>query len=935
MAQITSSVGIISGIDTGAIINDLISIDSEPVTLLQTQISSANAQKQAYSTLETSLNDMQSIGNTLTLPQTFQNATTTSSDPNTLTATAAVGAAVGSYQLQVARLVSTQQSISQGFADATSAPVGAGTITLEEGGGQASSQTPLSALNGGAGVSRGQFRITDGSGNSAVIDTSDDVDLDDVVTQINTAQGISVHALVSDGGLVLTDTSGKNVDELSVQDLSGGTAAADLGIAGTATDGVLTGKTINYISASTALSQLNDGNGITTTTAGQNDFTVTTADGSTINVSLSGAKTVGDLLNDINTAGGSKLTASIDSAGTGIQLTDNTTGSSTFSVTADNGSQAAAELGLTSAASGNVISGRPVIAGLDSVLTSSLFGGSGLSLGTINITDRDNHGGAINLSSATSVSDIINLINNNTQGADVTASLNASGSGIQITDNSGGTGNLVISNGSADTASELGIAGTFTTATQTVTGANLQHQYVSANTLLSTYDGGSGVDLGEFQINNSIGGSSTIDLSQGTFNTVGDVIQAINAKNIGVTASINANGNGILLTDTSGGSGKLTVTNVGGDTTASDLNIAGTATGTTIDGGLEKTITVTSSDTLTTLQNKINALGFGVTATIINDGTAGTPYRLSLTATNSGQAGSMLIDSGTTNLNVRNLVSGQDAAVFFGGGNGDQPLLITSSTNTIGNVINGVNISLLGASSTPVTLSVTQDSSNVVTQLTNFVSDFNTVVGQINTDSQYNTTTNTGGILLGDATADQVSESLYGLLNTNVEGAGQYTSLADIGITIDANSGTNGATLTFDQDTFNAAIANDPTAVQNLFSQVTTGLGTAIANTVDSLTDPVSGVITVENNTLDTEVEQYQSSIDELNAILADKRQQLETQFANMESTLASLESQGSILDSLASIKPASSTSSTAAVGSSADSSSSSSSASTGSSSSS
>src|ERR1700691_636765 len=178
MGTITSNVGLISGINTGAIIDALISIDQEPNQLLQTQIYSAQAQEQAYQTLETQLSGMQQIGQSLALPQTFQNATTNSSNPNVLTATAAVGAAVGSYQFQLAQLVSTQQSISTGFSDSTSAPVGAGTITLEEGGGEAYSQTPLSQLNGGAGVTPGQFRITDASGNSTVIDTTNDVNLD-------------------------------------------------------------------------------------------------------------------------------------------------------------------------------------------------------------------------------------------------------------------------------------------------------------------------------------------------------------------------------------------------------------------------------------------------------------------------------------------------------------------------------------------------------------------------------------------------------------------------------------------------------------------------------------------------------------------------------------------------------------------------------------
>jgi flagellar hook-associated protein 2 len=929
MGTITSNVGLISGINTGAIIDGLISIDSQPINLLQTQIKSAQNQQNAYKSLETQLTSMQQIGQSLALPQSFQASTTNSSNPNVLTATAGIGAAVGSYQFQVARLVSTQQTISNGFANTASAPVGAGMITLEEGGGEAYSQKALSQLNGGAGVQRGQFRITDRKGNTTVIDTSNDISLDDVVTQINNTLGVSVHAAVTDQGLKITDQSG-GTGTLSIQDLNGGTAAQNLGIAGNGTGNTLTGSNINFITAGTSLGELNDGNGISTAANGNQDFTVTTSDGSTFNITLAGATTVGDVLTDINTVGGAKLKASINSAGNGIKLTDNSGGGGAFTIAPLNGSTAASDLGLTNAATGNNINGAPLIAGLDSVLVRSLNGGNGISLGTISMTDRANHSGNINLSGATSLSDIINDINNNTSGIKVSASLNAVGTGIQLTDTSGGAGNLVIADtGGGTTAASLGIAGTFGATTQTVTGSNLQRQFISANTLLSNFAGGHGVSLGQFQVQNSTGGTATIDLSQGNITTIGDVINAINSKSIGVKASINTTGNGILLTDTAGGTGKLTVKDANGGSTASDLNIVGTATGTTIDGALQKTITVSSTDTLSSVQNKINALGFGVTANIINDGSSTAPNRLSLTAVNSGAAGRVIVDSGTTNLGLRNLVSGQDAAVFYGGSGGTEPLLLTSNTNQLTNVIKGVTVNLVSASTSPVDLTISPDPSNVSGQLQNFVADFNSLVTTITADTAYDTTNNVGGILLGDSTTQQVQEAIYNMINTVVTGAGKYKDLAQVGITVNTTAdASQGTMLDFDPNAFAAAFASDPNSVQDLFSAASVGLGNMINNAMTALTDPVNGSITLENKTLTTQIQGYNDHINELNQILAEKKQQLEEEFNSMESSLATLQSQGTLLSALSSLKI--STSSTSNVGSGASSSSSSSSSSGG-----
>ncbi|MDB5355607.1 MAG: flagellar hook-associated 2 domain protein [Phycisphaerales bacterium] len=890
MGTITSGIGLVSGIDTTSIINQLIALEQQPVTILQTRISTATAQKQAFTAMGTQLSTLQQIGQALELPQTFAASSTNSSDPNTLTATATAGAAVGSYQFQVARLVTSQQSITNGFSSAN-ALVGAGNISFTVGGGDLQNPTTLAQLNGGQGVQRGQFRITDGGGNSSVIDISSSVTLDDVVKKINTALNTSVRASIQGNHLVLSDASGQSTSHFVVQDLGGGSAAQQLGIVGNTTGTTITGTNINQISATTALGGLNDGRGVRTA-AGAADFQVNLSDGSNVTVTLGSAQTLGDAIKAINTAGGSKLTATLNTANNSINLTDNTGGAGAFSVAALNNSGAAKDLGILATGSGGAIQGTTLLAGLDSVLVSSLNGGSGLALGTISITDRTGRTTAnINLSGAKSFQDILDTINN--AGAGVTASLNNAGDGIQLKDTTGGGGNLVVADVNSTTAQALGIAGTFDTTKTVVSGANLHQQFVSQNSLLSSYNGGKGVTPGSFKITNSAGGSATVDLSSGNFTTIGDVISAINAKQVGVTASINANGDGILLTDTAGGASKLTVANVSG-TTATDLNIAGAAATNTIDGSFTKTVAVTATDTLATLQTKIQALGGGVVANIVNDGSGVNSYRLSLTATNTGRNGRVVIDGGATNLTTQKLVEGRDAAVFFGGADASQSLLLTSSTNQLSNVIAGVNITLTGASQNPVTLNVTRDASSITTQLQKFTDTFNAVVSKINDLTKFDTTTNTGGLLLGDSTVGTIQQQMYTVFQGVVTGAGRYKLLSDVGMTLGG-----GATITFDQSKFQAAFATDPTAVQNLFAQAQQGLGTLIDKSMASLVDPVTGAITLESTTIDAQVTQFQSRITDLNQIIADKKAQLQAQFANMEVILSGLQSQQSALNSL------------------------------------
>jgi flagellar hook-associated protein 2 len=918
MGQITSGIGLVSGINTTSIINQLIQLDSAPVTQLQNRISTATSQKGAYTDLQTKLNSLKTVGTTLTNINTFQAATATSSDDKVLTATAANGAATGTFQLQVAQLVSSQQAVTGGFSDPNQTKIGAGTITISQGGGELTTQTALSVLNGGGGVQRGVFRITDRSGKSAAIDISSAITLDDVVKKINTSLDISVRASIGKNGLVLEDLTGQPdppiggqpvPPNLIVKDLGSGHTAADLGILGSVASNTLTGTSVNTIGRSTALAQINDGRGIHTATTGA-DFTVHASDGSTFDVTLATAKTIGQVIDAINTATAGKVVAGVSVDGSGLRLTDAVGGA--VSVTALTDSKAAADLGIDGPGATGTLTGRSLIASLGSTLISSLHGGTGIPLGSIGLVDRSGGTATVDLSSASSVQDILDSINK--AGIGVKASLNASGNGIQVADTTTGTGQLKIFDVSSTTADALGIKGIFDLTTPTASGANLHRQFLSANTSLSDYNGGKGVAPGKFRITASNGAQSEIDLTTGNYVTVGDVLKTINSRNLGVTASINTNGNGILLTDTAGGAAKLKIENTSG-TSANDLNILGTATGTTIDGSFEKTIAVDANDTLASVQTKINTLGFGVTASVINDGSGATPYRLSLNATSTGRDGRFVFDAGSTGLAAHNLVDAQNAAVFVGGQNAAQPLLITSSSNQITNVIKGVTIDLHNTSAAPVTLSVTKDPTSISAQLKSFTDGFNSVVTTLTTLTSFDSTTKKPGLLLGDSAAQTIQNDLFILYNSVVQNAGRYKILADVGITV----GDKGQ-LSFDSIKFGSAFGTDPTAVQKLFTQSSTGLGTLITNKVNKLTDPATGLIPIETKAIDDKNKSFQDRIAQLNDQLSAKRTRLTKQFANMESVLAGLQSQQAALGSLGTLGALNSTSSKSTSSSSASS---------------
>src|SRR5688572_2669383 len=109
MSGISTGIGLVSGINSAEIIEQLMSLESRPKTTLQNRIAAIDKQKLAYTDISTRLASLKLAGTTLKKPSTFQNATATSSNEDVLSASTSINPALGSFQFQVARLVTSQQ----------------------------------------------------------------------------------------------------------------------------------------------------------------------------------------------------------------------------------------------------------------------------------------------------------------------------------------------------------------------------------------------------------------------------------------------------------------------------------------------------------------------------------------------------------------------------------------------------------------------------------------------------------------------------------------------------------------------------------------------------------------------------------------------------------------------------------------------------------
>ncbi len=419
-----------------------------------------------------------------------------------------------------------------------------------------------------------------------------------------------------------------------------------------------------FIDSSAELSKLNDGRGVEAGT-----IRITDRSGASASIDLSDARTIDDVLAAINDA---DIDVRATTEGNAIKLVDQTGSTvSNLQVEQLGTAETAADLGLwgideaSDTATGIELELPAGVSALQGTALSELAGGAGLgSLTNLDITLSDGSSASIDLSSATTTSEVIEAID--AAGLSLIVRYNDARNGLQIRDVSGGTGNLTIS--SADsTASDLGIDAS--TTDDIVVGDNLNRQSVTTDTLLADLNQGIGIDNGGFTITDSTGTIGAVNLKVEGITTVGELIDAINDQGVDVTASLNEAGDGIDVVDNAGGTSTLTIADTGSGTTAADLGIAGTATDQTVRGSVVSAlvgtqagvITVEADDTLDTLTAKINENGrYGDASIEVNDD--GT-YSLRIRSNRGGNSGRIAINTSGFELDLRTNSTGQDALI--------------------------------------------------------------------------------------------------------------------------------------------------------------------------------------------------------------------------------------------------------------------------------
>ena len=316
-------------------------------------------------------------------------------------------------------------------------------------------------------------------------------------------------------------------------------------------------------------------------------------------------------------------------------------------------------------------------------------------------------------------------------------------------------------------------------------------------------------------------------------------------------------------------------------------------------GGIAVPINASSSS-LDDIVTAVNTSDAGVKAVKVSaglDGNGDALFRVQFTANNTGAAGAFTVDGDDDPATVdpdptiTQVRAAQDAKVTLWA-NTPASQTISSSTNTFADLLPGVSVTAVKASTDPVSISVSRNDAAVSTMASDLVSGLNGVFALISTKSAVVNSTNSSGAAVlssgpftGDSTIRDVNQRMLTAASAPVDGR----SPSEIGIII-SKSGT----MEFDATKFAAAMKADPARVEATLQTI----AQRVADAATGASDKYDGQITSRITGQESMVKDLGNQITDWDRRLASRRSTLERTYSGLEVQLSAMNSQSAWLTS-------------------------------------
>ncbi len=312
-----------------------------------------------------------------------------------------------------------------------------------------------------------------------------------------------------------------------------------------------------------------------------------------------------------------------------------------------------------------------------------------------------------------------------------------------------------------------------------------------------------------------------------------------------------------------------------------------------------ETVSVSSSDTLEDIRTSINEAALNmdddekVFASVID--TTLVIERVKTGDTDialSDSTGTVLADLGVlTGASIKNeLQTSENLAATV------NQITITSSDNIgLTSIITGVTLNFENTGSS--TLTISHDTDTIKSLVDDFITSYNDAMelieqqNTVNLNSEGDSITGVG-ILQGENILGDILRNARSIITSTETNPGlldqSFNNLNTIGIWPE---GRENRLKIIDSDKFDQALKSNFEEVEDLFRDLDAGILGKFSDYVKSLTDPIDGIVSIRQETLQESINDKQERVDLVDKRLADREVELFEQFSRMENAMAQINS--------------------------------------------
>lgn len=298
-------------------------------------------------------------------------------------------------------------------------------------------------------------------------------------------------------------------------------------------------------------------------------------------------------------------------------------------------------------------------------------------------------------------------------------------------------------------------------------------------------------------------------------------------------------------------------------------------------------------NTLEKIRDRINAANAGVTASLVSDaagtrlvmrGPSGESNAFKVEVTEGATPGLSALaydrTTGAPSSMTLNQPAGNAQATING-------IAVSSESNTLTNVLDGLTLQLNKVTTNPVDVSVSQDTASMRTGIENFQKAYNDLVGLIRVQTLYDEASKTAGPLQGDSTATGLLRQIRSLVGSSSTASGTFSRLASVGFDIKTDG-----TLSLDGAKLNKAMENLP-ELKKLFANddsnpAAQGMSRRFQNLASQIVGS-DGIISTRQEGLKASIKRNGEKIERLEDRVALIEARLRKQYTTLDTNMGNL----------------------------------------------